>query len=348
MQVRFFVASSGAQIAYAVMGSGPPLVLLPPWSSHLEAFWELEGFRQMSLGLAAEYTVVMYDRWGTGLSDRSRSDLSIAADVQVLADLLSFLKLRRVMLFGTSHGAPVALEYATANPRVVSRQVLYSTETGTGPEDPRWSAFRDLMLADWEMGSFALGSVLFAGAHDEEVAAFARLWRRCTSAEMAVGLQDAAIRHDTADALARCDVPTLVISRRGDRLITPETSRRLAAALSRSELVILEGDAHLPHEGDVAALVEAVLAFLRAGRRQATQQHTGSLSSGAPAGLTERENEILQLVAAGLTNKAISERLFVSVRTVERHTLNIYAKLGVRGRAEAVAVAFGATRVSDR
>ena len=65
-------------------------------------------------------------------------------------------------------------------------------------------------------------------------------------------------------------------------------------------------------------------------------------SGGVAAALTDREEEILQLVAAGLTNKAISERLVVSVRTVERHTLNIYAKLGVRGRAEAVAVAFGA------
>jgi len=342
MQVRFFRSSSGAQIAYAVMGSGPPLVMVPPWSSHLEAFWELEGYRQLSLGLAAEHTVVMYDRWGTGLSDRSRLDLSITADVEVLVDLLAFLKLRRVALFGTSHGAPVALEYAAANPRVVSRLVLYSTETGTGPEDPRWSAFRDLMLADWEMGSFALGSVLLAGANDEEVAAFARLWRRCTSAEMAVGLQDAAIRHNTADALARCDVPTLVISRRGDRLITPEVSRRLAAALSRSELVILEGDAHLPHEGDVEALAGAVMAYLRAGRRQSGPQDGQSVSGGAAATLTEREEEILQLVAAGLTNKAISERLFVSVRTVERHTLNIYAKLGVRGRAEGVEVAFGA------
>jgi DNA-binding CsgD family transcriptional regulator len=253
------------------------------------------------------------------------------------------LKLRRAALFGTSHGAPAALEYAAANPRVVSRLVLYSSETGTGPEDPRWSAFRDLMLADWEMGSFALGSVLLAGAPDEEVAAFARLWRRCTSAEMAVALQDSAIRHDTAAALAHCDVPTLVISRRGDRLITPETSRRLAAALSRSELVILDGDAHLPHEGDVAPLVAAVLAYLRAGRRQSRAQDDRPVpGGGAAAALTGREEEVLQLVAAGLTNKAIGERLCVSVRTVERHTLNIYAKLGVRGRAEAVAVAFGA------
>ena len=60
-----------------------------------------------------------------------------------------------------------------------------------------------------------------------------------------------------------------------------------------------------------------------------------------PAGaLTDRESEILDLVAGGFTNAAIADRLVLSVRTVERHTLNIYTKLGVRGRAEAVAVGY--------
>src|SRR5690349_10737072 len=76
VQVKFLRATSGARIAYAVVGSGPPLVLLPPWSSHLELFWEMPGFRRLCEGFAAEHTVVMYDRWGTGLSDRSRRDMS--------------------------------------------------------------------------------------------------------------------------------------------------------------------------------------------------------------------------------------------------------------------------------
>lgn len=335
MQVRFLRTSFGSRVAYATVGSGPPLVMVPPWSSHLEAFWELEGYRRLSSGFAAGHTVVMYDRWGTGLSDRTRDDLSLQADAQVLDDVLSHLRLRRAALFGSSHGAPAALEYAAANPRRVSRLVLYSMETGSGPDDPRWNAFRDLMLADWEMGSFTLGSVLLAGAGKEEISSFARLWRRCTSAEMAVGLQDAAIRHDTSAAMAATRVPTLVVSRRDDRLISAEASRRIAAAIPNAELVLLEGEAHLPHEGDVDSLVAAVLTFLGPARRPA--DGSPDARAGRDTGqLTEREREILDLLVAGATNRAIADRLVISVRTVERHTLNIYSKLGVRGRAEAI------------
>ena len=190
------------------------------------------------------------------------------------------------------------------------------------------------MLADWEMGSSALGSVLLAGAEKDEIAAFAQLWRRCTSAEMAVGLQDAAIRHDTAAAMAATRVPTLVVSRRDDRLISAETSRRIAAAIPTAELVLLDGGAHLPHEGDVDSLVAAVLAFLEPVRRPA--EGAAELGDCAAAGLTEREQEILDLLVAGATNRVIAQRLVISVRTVERHTLNIYSKLGVHSRAGAI------------
>ena len=58
-----------------------------------------------------------------------------------------------------------------------------------------------------------------------------------------------------------------------------------------------------------------------------------------PAGLTEREAEVLRLLAAGCTNAEMAERLYLSVKTVERHLLNAYRKAGVRNRAEAAAFA---------
>jgi len=336
MQVKFFRASSGARIAYAVEGCGPPVVLLPAWSSHLELFWELEGFRRLCDGLTAEHTVVMYDRWGTGLSDRHRSDMSHEADVEVLADLVAHLRLRRLALFGQSHGAAKAAGFAAANPRAVSHLVLFGmTETGDVTE-ARWAAMRSLMLADWEVGSLAIASVLLAGAGEAEIAAFARLWRACTSAEVAVALNDAARTHDMTAEFRNIRVPTLVVSRRGDPLLSPERSRQTAAGIPGAELVILDGAAHLTHDGDVDAVVQVVLEFLHRGQRRRTDAAGGV--RGAAAALTEREREVLDLVAGGMSNREISEHLVLSVRTVERHTLNIYAKLGVRGRAEAVAV----------
>lgn len=62
-------------------------------------------------------------------------------------------------------------------------------------------------------------------------------------------------------------------------------------------------------------------------------------TSGQPAGLTEREAEVLRLLAAGCTNAEMAERLYLSVKTVERHLLNAYRKARVRNRAEAAAFA---------
>jgi LuxR family maltose regulon positive regulatory protein len=53
--------------------------------------------------------------------------------------------------------------------------------------------------------------------------------------------------------------------------------------------------------------------------------------------LSERELEVLQLVAAGLTNREIASRLYLSLNTVKGHTRNIYGKLGVHSRTQAVA-----------
>src|SRR5262249_14679317 len=58
-----------------------------------------------------------------------------------------------------------------------------------------------------------------------------------------------------------------------------------------------------------------------------------------PHGLTKREAEILQLLAAGLRNSAIAQRLFLSTKTVDHHVSSILTKLGVPSRAEAAAMA---------
>jgi DNA-binding NarL/FixJ family response regulator len=67
-----------------------------------------------------------------------------------------------------------------------------------------------------------------------------------------------------------------------------------------------------------------------------------------PAGLTEREAEVLRLVAAGLTNNEIAARLFLSAKTVSRHLSNIFTKIGVTSRAGATAFAFEHDLVEGR
>jgi DNA-binding NarL/FixJ family response regulator len=71
----------------------------------------------------------------------------------------------------------------------------------------------------------------------------------------------------------------------------------------------------------------------------ATAPEAADLTSDTLAGLSRREVEVLRLLAGGLSNQEIADRLVLSVRTVQRHVENIYAKTGAHGRAAAAVFA---------
>ena len=71
----------------------------------------------------------------------------------------------------------------------------------------------------------------------------------------------------------------------------------------------------------------------------AARLHSGEFWPGAHLGLTQRESEVLSLLVAGLSNRAIAAKLVVSEETVKTHSRGIYRKLGVSDRAAAVTVA---------
>jgi len=78
-------------------------------------------------------------------------------------------------------------------------------------------------------------------------------------------------------------------------------------------------------------------AFPVAEPEQAGLSKTQSPESELVEPLSERELEVLQLIAEGLTNPEIATRLYLSLNTVKVHTRNIYGKLGVHSRTQAVA-----------
>lgn len=165
---RFFTATDGVRIAYAVVGSGRPLVSVPPWLSHLEMTWDMPALRAFNEELARRFTLVLYDRWGSGLSDRSRSDFSHDADVRVLAELVDHLRLRRFALWGVSAGGRPALSHAVEHPRRVSRLILFGTWVQDKPSQ-LVSPLRELTLAHWGLGSKTYADYLLPGAGAEYV-----------------------------------------------------------------------------------------------------------------------------------------------------------------------------------
>lgn len=337
-EVRFCQVPGG-RVACATVGDGPPLVLAPWWISHIELDWERPDFRAFVEALAWDRTVLRYDPLGTGLSDRTEAEhRGLDAELVTLEAVLDGTDVPRAALLGISSGACLAAALAARSPeRVEALVLLGGYASGARITTPE---VRDSILAavraHWGLGSRLLADVFLPEATAAELEAFARFQREAASAEAAGEHLGFVYSVDVREDLPRVQAPTLVLHRRDDRAIAYDLGRELAAAVPGARLFTLAGSQHLPWRGDAAAVVAAVGEFLN-GRPAPPPERRPA--DHRPAVLTERELEVLRLVARGLSDGEIAERLVVSPHTVHRHVANVRAKLGEPSRAAAVASA---------
>jgi DNA-binding CsgD family transcriptional regulator len=198
--------------------------------------------------------------------------------------------------------------------------------------------------AHWGAGSRLLADIWIPDADSAVRDRFTKLQRAAARSEGAAAGLEALYDVDLRPLLPAIDVPVLVTHRRQDRAVPFAAARDLAAAVSGARLVPLDGAVHPPWLGDADAVLVAVLPFLDSvldgTDLDGPEQHTAApkTQSGASP-LSAREREVLQLVAAGLSDDEIAVRLVVSPHTVHRHVANIRTKLGQPSRAAAVAYA---------
>jgi pimeloyl-ACP methyl ester carboxylesterase/DNA-binding CsgD family transcriptional regulator len=343
-QIRFCSIATG-RIAYAEVGAGPALVLPAWWVSHLELDWESADFRAFVEALAARRRVIRYDPLGTGLSDRGRDGghSGLEGELEALTAVIGAAELGRTALLGISSGACLAAALAARDPGAVEALVLYGGYArGADVAAPE---VRESMLsvvrAHWGLGSRLLADVFLPEASAAELEAFARFQREAAPAEIAAAHLAFVYSVDVATELGQIETPTLVLHRRDDRAIPFELGRELTASVPGARLVTLEGSQHLPWRGDAAAVAAAVGEFLDgdAEAGKLLRARRPGMERGEPPGLSERELEVLRLVAAGLSDAEIAERLVLSPHTVHRHVANVRTKLRQPSRAAAVAQA---------
>lgn len=333
-----FLTIDGRRLAYEVAGEGPLLVCPAWWVSHLELDRGTEGFARFWSELGEGYSLVRYDRFGVGASERElrEQDLTVEAEVEVIAALVDELGVERVDLLGGSSGGCAAIVFAARFPERVGRLVLYGSYADGASISP--PAVREAIVAavrsHWGLGSRMLSDVFLGPNGGKEQESFERFQRLATSAETAAALLEQVYRNDVRDQLPLVEAPTLVVHRRGDRAIPYRLGREVAAGIRGATLVPLEGTAHFPWEGDADSVVRA----LRTGLAAASAAEP---PAGEPAAalLSRREREVLGLVATGLSDREIAEQLILSPHTVHRHVANIRRKLGRGSRTAAVAEA---------
>ena len=334
-----FLPFSRRRVAYALTGDGPPLVAPAWWVSHVELDWDDQGFREFWQAVGQGYTVVRYDRLGVGMSDREvhDADLTLERDVALLGAVLDELGFDKVVLLGGSSGGCPAVAFAARFPERVDRLLLYGAyAAGSSITSPEvGAAIASTVRTHWGLGSRLLADIFLGDADSVDQQRLARYQRAATSPETAARLLELMYRNDVRAELDKVRVPTLVVHRRGDRAIPYELGRELAAAIPAATFISLDGRAHFPWAGNSQAVTRALRSVLA----PAAPPDVAGESAPAAALLSGREREVLELVAAGLSDLEIADQLILSRHTVHRHVANIRRKLGRGSRAAAVAEA---------
>ena len=223
-EIRFCTTPDGTRLAYATVGSGPPLVRAAHWITHLDYDWQSPVWRHWLVGLARRHTFVRYDERGCGLSDHDVDNFSLEAWVQDLETVVDDLGLQRFPLLGVSQGGAVAVAYAARHPERVTRLVLFGAyaygrmQRATTDEMRREAALQvEMVRLGWGREDAAFRrfftSSFIPDAPAELWESFAELLRRTSSAENAARLLESWAMIDVSEAAGRVQAPTLVTAR---------------------------------------------------------------------------------------------------------------------------------------
>jgi pimeloyl-ACP methyl ester carboxylesterase/DNA-binding CsgD family transcriptional regulator len=345
-EIRFCTGHDGARLAWAAHGSGPPVIVVTCWLSHLQHDWRSPVWRHFLEDLGAFSTLVRYDERGFGMSDWAVTDLSLDARYADLESVVQAAGFDRFALLGMSGGSPVAMAYAARHPERVSRLILYGTSSGRpvrleGDALAVEETFRSMIQVGWAredpLFRRVFTRIFIPEASEEQMRWFDDLQRMSTSPENAVASRLGRQAVDVADELPSIAVPTLILQAVRDRATRFSDAVEVAGRIPDARLVELDSSNHILLEDEPAwkIFVDEVRAFLEPDRWAADAQRPAMVEALSP-----RELDVLRRAAQGRTNDEIAVDLGLSPRTVERHLSNAYSKLGVAGKAaRAAAVA---------
>jgi pimeloyl-ACP methyl ester carboxylesterase/DNA-binding CsgD family transcriptional regulator len=346
-QVRYVVTRDDVRLAWAEIGRGPPLVKAATWLTHLQYDLESPVWAHWIRFFGENFRYIRHDERGCGMSDWEAGRLGAAEWVDDLESVVDAAGIDRPFaLLGISQGAATAIRYAVRHPERVSHLILYGGYAigGHKSDNPErralFKAVMDVIGLGWGSDNPAfrqLFSSRFAPQGTQtQIDWFNELCRRTTSPQNACELLAARGDIDVRDELAQVRVPTLVLHGTHDQIAPLSQGKLLASHIPGATFVQLDSCNHvlLEHEPAWQQFQQAVLEF------------TGHALAGGTAGplaatLTARERTTLALLCEGHSNSQIGWHLGIAEKTVRNHISNLYRKLGVRSRAEAIVKAYG-------
>jgi len=343
-RIRYLRTEDDVQLAWAEAGAGPTVIKAANWLSHLEYELESPVWGHWIRFFGDHFRFLRWDDRGCGLTDRDVVELSFDRWLHDLEAVVAASEIHEPFtLLGISSGAAICVAYAARHPERVSRMILYGGYARgwarrDKPEPEReYRAILELMRIGWGKENPVFRQVFTSrfipAGSAAQIGWYNELCRRTSSGEMAARMLEARSSIDVTGLLGAVKAPTLVVHSRDDEVCPISEGRRLAAGIPGAQFVELDSRNHILLEDEPAwaRFREVVLDFM---------------GLAAPVGedpafarLTSREREVLALISQGLANADIGRTLAISEKTVRNHISNLFDKLGVWTRAQAIVFA---------
>lgn len=299
-----YAQSGEVNIAYQVVGSGDiDIVFVMGWISHLEYFWKEPQFAAFLNRLASFSRLILFDKRGTGLSDRvpvhelptleQRMD-----DVRAVMEAVGS---ERAVLVGVSEGGPMCSLFAATYPEKTTALVMIGTYAKRiKDEDYPWGVsaedreeFFEMMRRDWGK-PVGIEERAPSMAFDEE---FRNWWatylRMGASPGAAVALTKMNAEIDVRNVLPTIRVPTLVIHRSGDLCLKVEEGRYVASRIPACKYLELDGIDHLPFVGNQNEILDEIEEFLTGVRH--SEDHDRVLATVMCVKIIDSETQAIEI-----------------------------------------------------
>lgn len=290
-------------IAYQVVGDGAvDLLWAPGYMSHVEQNWTWPAYAELLERMASFSRLILFDRRGTGLSDRT---LSLGSFEELLDDMRAVLDAassERAALFGGAEGGPMCALFAATFPERTIALILgasYARRTWApdypwGLDDLAQQRILDAYEAHWGSEHFGVHTVAPTLAEDEQFKRWhAQACRFAGTPASARAWFQITMEIDVRNVLPAIRVPTLVLHRTGDRVVPIQAGRYLADHIPEAKFVELPGVDHYPFVGDGDAFPDEVEEFLTGSRRpRAPDRVLATVLFTDIVGSTERAAEL--------------------------------------------------------
>ena len=253
-KLGFATTTDGVRIAYATTGSGPPVLFVLGWGTHLEKGFGSPLYDQFGwiAALSERSTLVRYDGRGFGLSERNVTDFSLDARVRDIEAVVAALHLEKFAIYGVSAGGPAAISYTVRHPEHVTRLILMETHAGVAslamppPAAETLNGMLSLMRTSWESPAVRDMWISFLNPAVDDVSrrVISEFFLISADGNSMSGFFTASMGEDLSAQAAAIRAPTLVVHGDKDTTVPFAYGVKLASLVPGARFEIIHGGDH--------------------------------------------------------------------------------------------------------